>query len=56
MRSLKDSLITRIGIALGAVIVLALVNIGVSLFVSASARGMRRRSTSRDWCVWKPSA
>jgi len=39
MRSLKDSLITRIGIALGAVIVLALVNIGVSLFVSASARG-----------------
>ena len=39
MRSLRDSLITRIGVALGAVILLALVNIAVSLFVSASARG-----------------
>lgn len=39
MRSLRDSLITRIGVALGAVIFLALVNIAVSLFVSASARG-----------------
>ncbi|TDT44293.1 two-component system nitrate/nitrite sensor histidine kinase NarX [Halospina denitrificans] len=39
MRSLRDSLITRIGVALGAVIFLALVNIAVSLYVSASARG-----------------
>lgn len=39
MRALKDSLITRIGVALGAVILLALVNIAVSLFVSASAQG-----------------
>lgn len=39
MRLFRDSLIARIGMALAAVVVLALINIGVSLMISASARG-----------------
>lgn len=39
MRLLRDSLIARIGMALAAVVVVALINIGVSLVISASARG-----------------
>lgn len=39
MRLFRDSLIARIGIALAAVVILALINIVVSLVISASARG-----------------
>mgnify|MGYP006275790095 CR=1 FL=1 len=39
MRLFRDSLIARIGMALAAVVILALINIGVSLAISASARG-----------------
>ena len=39
MRLFRDSLIARIGVALAAVVILALINIVVSLAISASARG-----------------
>ena len=39
MRLFRDSLIARIGMALAAVVILALINIAVSLAISASARG-----------------
>lgn len=39
MRLFRDSLIARIGMALAAVVILALINIGVSLLIAASARG-----------------
>ena len=39
MRLLRDSLIARIGMALAAVVIVALINIVFSLVISASARG-----------------
>ncbi len=39
MRLLRDSLIARVGMALAAVVVVALINIVFSLMISASARG-----------------
>lgn len=39
MRLFRDSLIARVGVALAAVVIVALINIVVSLIISASARG-----------------